>query len=471
MRLTELKTEKLIGGKLLTAMSYTALLLLWLPAKKSGMPLAAVCFFMLVLIQNTASDWPERKNKSGVYNVLTAAFSALMALRFIINWMPSAKIDRLAAYLRLPKKMMLGALAVGLAICGCLALKRILLQVPNAVHIGEKELTAKGAHYTNFDAIKAVAAACIVLHHYQQSFEVQFAEFNFFGGKIEFGWLVELFFMLSGFLAVSSKKRQKGNYVKQFTAKCLRFFPSVLLSLAAILAMLAVSNPEKLYSLTVGDYLVNFFLCFSGWGVNIGFGLNNPTWYLCILIQCYLLYYLVDALCRGTKIPAALIHLGIGTLSVYLFWYRGVARIYTNLRGISCFFLGAFLYAVATGEDRKSVALHTLPILLVSLLGLRLSSSDWGVCVVGLFPAMILLAASLPQLQSRAISELGRASFQTYIWHGPMMRLADILLPNNNWHSVPKMLLFLIVVELFACGMYHLFEIPTSRWIRSKLNL
>ena len=50
------------------------------------------------------------------------------------------------------------------------------------------------------DILKIVATILIVFHHYQQILNVEFNKINFFGGKFYFGHLVELFFLISGFL-------------------------------------------------------------------------------------------------------------------------------------------------------------------------------------------------------------------------------------------------------------------------------
>ncbi|WP_026520203.1 acyltransferase family protein [Butyrivibrio sp. FCS006] len=52
----------------------------------------------------------------------------------------------------------------------------------------------------NFDVIKIVAATSIVFHHYQQISDVKFGGVEFYGGRFTFGYLVELFFIISGFL-------------------------------------------------------------------------------------------------------------------------------------------------------------------------------------------------------------------------------------------------------------------------------
>lgn len=53
-----------------------------------------------------------------------------------------------------------------------------------------------------FDYIKIIAASLLVFHHYQQVFACKFAGINFYEGHIQFGFLVELFFTISGYLTL-----------------------------------------------------------------------------------------------------------------------------------------------------------------------------------------------------------------------------------------------------------------------------
>ena len=52
------------------------------------------------------------------------------------------------------------------------------------------------------DVLKIVAITLIVFHHYQQVFECDLGALAFYGGEFYFGRLVELFFMVSGFLTL-----------------------------------------------------------------------------------------------------------------------------------------------------------------------------------------------------------------------------------------------------------------------------
>ena len=61
-----------------------------------------------------------------------------------------------------------------------------------------------GQRIVTFDLMKLFMSLIIVLHHFQQVTGIRFEYINFSGGKFYFGYIVELFFMISGFLIVKS---------------------------------------------------------------------------------------------------------------------------------------------------------------------------------------------------------------------------------------------------------------------------
>lgn len=50
------------------------------------------------------------------------------------------------------------------------------------------------------DIFRIIAATLIVLHHYQQGTGIVLKYINFYGGKFNFGYIVGLFFLISGLL-------------------------------------------------------------------------------------------------------------------------------------------------------------------------------------------------------------------------------------------------------------------------------
>lgn len=105
-------------------------------------------------------------------------------------------------------------------------------------------------HLVNIDMIKFIASICIVLHHYQQVFRYSFSVkiMNFYGGFIQYGYLVELFFIISGFFAAYTLKTEQ-KFVSLYVSKIKKLWPSAVLSVLAGFIII------EIYQIKLGGYL------------------------------------------------------------------------------------------------------------------------------------------------------------------------------------------------------------------------
>ena len=65
----------------------------------------------------------------------------------------------------------------------------------------------KSEYYYTLDLLKFALSLLIFVHHFQLISEIRFSVINFNDGRFYFGYLVELFFVISGFF-VSKKQKQ-----------------------------------------------------------------------------------------------------------------------------------------------------------------------------------------------------------------------------------------------------------------------
>lgn len=178
--------------------------------------------------------------------------------------------------------------------------------------------------YHNLDLLRAVAAILIVFHHYQQFFSVSFGGINFYGGSFYWGYLVELFFMISGFVMAMNDKKEK-SVIRRFFGKCIRVYPSSILACTATLVV-AYTGYFLLgeFMDTSVDYsniitiFSSYLLVFSGWFMDIGLGINNPTWYLCVLLLCYIIYYGIDVISRRFHLNQNILYVLVFLLLVWV---------------------------------------------------------------------------------------------------------------------------------------------------------
>lgn len=148
------------------------------------------------------------------------------------------------------------------------------------------------------DFKKIVATILIVFHHYQQDLNVEFSGINFFGGKFYFGYLVELFFLISGFLMFNYIERIKQglDFKSFFINRVKRLLP--LVAIAAILYECLIYFYFRIFGEKFLEQGLNFFgTIISILGIQAGWSfenpmINNPMWYISVLILCYILFYI-----------------------------------------------------------------------------------------------------------------------------------------------------------------------------------
>lgn len=100
------------------------------------------------------------------------------------------------------------------------------------------EISVQKKRFYSLDVLKFLLAVVIVFHHFQQSTGAHFEHFNFFDGRIYFGYCVEFFFIISGFLAANSLKyKELPGFKKWIGSKFMRFFPIGTLSMLFMLAV------------------------------------------------------------------------------------------------------------------------------------------------------------------------------------------------------------------------------------------
>lgn len=353
---------------------------------------------------------------------------------------------------------------------------------------------AKKQNIDLLDLIKVLATILIVFHHYQQSMGATFSLINFYGGRISFGNLVELFFMISGFVAMYTFKpnqeisRGEVYLLKNLCHKLLRIFPVVTIALIFAIVIKTINysvyGAGELSSIWNFKTLVaNFLLIFRGWPYFKMTGINNPTWYLCILIQCYLIFYLCLYI-QDKKYKRTLVWVGIAALSFYMY-YKG-ALDNSSFRGIECFFIGAalcdlfeYLFEKEFTKSRvfkivcvfSAVVIITVSLIVIIFKFPDVRNKQVRIFIFGVFIWLILIAYLFRDVHSKIIQNVGKISFEVYVWHSPFLAATRLLMNVFGFtidHSYLTMLLFTAIVWGFAILLWKFVETPINRFIKSK---
>lgn len=335
-----------------------------------------------------------------------------------------------------------------------------------------------------FDYIKIIAASLLVFHHYQQVFECKFAGINFYGGHIEFGFLVELFFTISGYLTLYSEKTNFSGW-KRFVHKLSRIYPMVFISILVCLFLKTlisiITNGTLIELWNLKTLIANFALLFAGYPYFDMLGINNPVWYVCVLIQCYILYYIFEFIFKklniNSKIHIRLITYEIIVVLAVVTHHYGILN-EASFRGIVSFSIGIVICSVNWLLSNKNF-INENNCKSISLLLFILSAFSCGIALFRInqryilqffvFPFLVWSMVNARFSDVSVVSRLGDISFELYVIHYPLMvllQLVQILTGYTLQHSYTTMVLFLIFAWVISGLMWKYIDLP----IRNKVK-
>lgn len=337
--------------------------------------------------------------------------------------------------------------------------------------------------FHSLDFLKFILAVIIIFHHFQQITGVQFSGINFYGGLISFGYVVECFFIISGFVtALGVESKSFVNFRKWITGKCIRLYPM------AILSVLVTAIVYLLYRICLGKFpegitiglwqlLNSVTLTFVGGGTgNISLGINNPLWYLCVLLICYIIVYTLNWISFRLTINVKYLYFTMMVAGVSAVTYK-LNIPFLNLatgRGYSAFFLGMVFYYIYKNVPKKILVAYS--ILCLTLCGicsvLKNGIDDqWGIFTFMIWPSVLIILLSCEKLFSwNVFSMLGAISFEMYLWHVPGLYLFIIFknMLKLNTTSFLEMVLYTILMIIMSFGMLQI-EKKITTLLKTKI--
>lgn len=210
----------------------------------------------------------------------------------------------------------------------------------------------------SLDVLKVIATILILCHHYQQYICGVFATgINFYGGIYNFGLIVELFFLLSGyFMFPYLEKMQNGLSLKQFyLSRIARLLPMVAITAIVyqglvLVYMKTVETAWFMHSPGIWETLVACMGMQAGWMFIDEIYVNYPVWYVSVLLLCYLILYLGTVCFHKFKISAKYFYLGMVFFGIlvqtqgmqYPFMNEYTSRGYIAF-SLECFFPSIFM--------------------------------------------------------------------------------------------------------------------------------
>ena len=327
----------------------------------------------------------------------------------------------------------------------------------------------------SLDFLRIPAAMMIVMHHYQQYYSAVFpGHINYAGGVFSFGYAVEFFFVLSGFLMLSSYKKiyaGETDFAAFFSRRAKRIIPMLALCALAYDLVEIISWVQSGFAnslkislvMTVADMIgIQGGWCFNGAVVNI------PSWYVCILLLCYILMYALLRTCaRKNWKPeyalAVMVLLGIGIQS---FEIELPFLNYASSRGFYSFFFGLLIAIISEKYSFRKAKYYIISvvILLISLFDIMRGRGNGYLIAFLVTPSLILIFTS-PAVEKvfrhKIWETLGNIQFHVYLWHASILNFAYVLANlglSFNVYTPWAMYGFALFMEAFGALSYFLLE-------------
>lgn len=347
----------------------------------------------------------------------------------------------------------------------------------------------------SLDFLRICATVLVVFHHYQQLTGGRFEYFNFYSDEKQvFTVLIELFFVLSGYLLAGTVIRIKdGLSFKDFIVKKLvRLLPIGAVSVIAYEALMFVivtfipDFPSYFAKdINVWGAIVTAFGMQAGWVFENPF-INNPLWYVSVLVWCYILFYFVTYLSKKINcspvyfyIAIILIGFAVNSFSINQPFLNGYMA-----RGYVSFFPGVLLGIYRKKHEIKVSGIVTS--LIVILAFLFMTHSHFGYISRGynyififfiatsfitLFDSNILRKC----LKLKVIGFLSNISYGMIVWHVPVFIVILIVKHLTNididYNNPLTMLAFTGIVAVYCIAAYYLVEKNVVKCISNKLGL
>ncbi len=321
--------------------------------------------------------------------------------------------------------------------------------------MSDKTAAGKERIYS-LDILRILATFGILFYHFQQVFDYTPEGtwknvLNFHTSTFNWSYLVEFFFVLSGFLAFSDVKKlcdDSLSFSKFVGKKYARLLPAIIMPCAFYTIICYIfrssfGNGEWFFD-TVVDIpaTLSAMLGIQFWGVFGGNYINYPLWYVDVLLFCYIVMGIIVKLSRKLGLSyvygfIAMIFLGI------VLWNYEVEIPFFNMslaRGYYAFFFGLLLGKVKSDDreqktDRISTLVFCLIVFALSMSFVLLRHQwfeDYDKYIYTFIAYPSLIIAFLNPLVQKLFhckfwGSIGKVTYDVYVWQVVVYFLAAFI--------------------------------------------
>ena len=340
------------------------------------------------------------------------------------------------------------------------------------------------AHLPQLDGLRTVAVALVLAYHVMRTQELSFLPGGFVG--------VDVFFVLSGFLITSLLLREHAKTgsvdLRRFYVRRLwRLYPALVLVAAVTAAAIAFApGVFGLRSASPAEALVALAYGMSWWsGLELPGGpyLLGLTWSLSVEEHFYLLWplLLLALLRRGGGLRSVVVVAGLANAWPAVLWLTGAdpdrlyylpdsrfAQLLTGCALATLLLRRTDLGRLGRAFTPAAAATALTALTVVALAGHRTQAWYWlgGMQLLGIGAAVVIghlvlhTEGRLAQaLRWGPLPVLGLWSYGIYLWHLPLIRLAQPVLGETFAVAAGAALL----AVPFAAASYRFVEQPLLR--------
>lgn len=343
---------------------------------------------------------------------------------------------------------------------------------------------ATKARINSLDFIKICATIAIIFHHYEQNLDVHFTDFiDFWNGIFYWGHMVELFFILSGFVMYKMIDRIYNgdiSFGRFYFDRYKRFAPLLIITVITFDIVLYAQLCAGLTTTNVSIWhsLLNMLALQSGWVFDNPMIINPQTWYISGLMLCYVMFFLTTYIAKKLKCDPiylyvffALFGYGIYTFPIDFPFFNQVGG-----RGFYPFFWGVVLSIVVHRYDIIKLK-YVIPSALIAVLVPALIHCNSPTVMneypalmsFVVYPAIIIVFLSKPFIKafsSRIWAVLGQIQYHVFMWHMVLILCLQLFVHLGlplDLASKRVMFAFAAFAELFGAFSYFILDKPLQR--------
>lgn len=296
-------------------------------------------------------------------------------------------------------------------------------------------------------------------------------EGRFFGGKFYFGYLVELFFLISGYFTFNyiQKIRDGLKFKRFYLHKVLRLLP--LVSIAAVVDEILLYYYTNVYNFSWFDIKASIWgMVLDCLGIQVGWSslnpcVNNPTWYISVLLLCYLVFYYITYWSHRLNVSPYYGYLFMIFVGMGIITYGISIPGFTNetARGYYAFFFGIVFHKFLSSELMKEIRSAFFGCIFLLITFLMIFQWDIVSVDINYVLTFIYYPAILVILKSRYIANMFKGefwgkfaeiSFNVYVWHSVLqlgiVSIRDIWGVKFNMNGNISMLCFTLFCFLWG---------------------